>query len=51
MATTATQVVLDSPAAEFGFRPPTARLTHWTTLPAKKARSSSSFYAFPMLKR
>src|SRR6266478_148524 len=25
-----------------GFRPPTARLTHWTTLRAKKARSSSS---------
>src|SRR6266853_4776093 len=35
-----------------GFRPPTARLTHWTTLRAKKARSSSSSATIvPMLKR
>src|SRR4029453_19188624 len=34
------------------FRPPTARLTHWTTLRAKKARSSSSSATIvPMLKR
>ena len=51
MATTATQVVLDTPAAEFQL-PATARLTHWTTLRAKKARSSSSSATIvPMLKR
>src|SRR6516164_5778097 len=36
----------------FGFRRPMARLTHWTTLPAKKARSSfSSAIIAPMSKR
>ena len=42
MPTTATQAVLDTPAARSGFRLPTERLTHWMTLRAKEARSSSS---------
>jgi hypothetical protein len=52
MATIATESLSIRRRRSFGFRAPTARLTHWTTLRAKRARSSSSSATVaPMSKR
>ena len=52
MPATATQAVLDTPAAEFRLPATDGKLTHWMTLRAKKAWSSSSSATIvPMLKR